>query len=135
MKKKYIGYALGAAAALGLASIAHAQSTGALTGNDLFGGVSGTQFASSAGLASGNLPNTIAAIIRTILSFLGIVAVVIILMGGFQWMTAGGSEEKVKMAKRLIVQGIIGLVITISAFAIASFVITQITGAVGGAGA
>jgi hypothetical protein len=134
MKKKYLGYALGVAAAAALtAGNAFAQSNGALTGEDLFGGADSQDFASAAGLASGSLPNTIAAIIRTILGFLGIVAVVIILMGGFKWMTAGGNDDKVKEAKRLIVQGIIGLVITLSAFAIASFVITSITGAVGSA--
>lgn len=134
MKKKYIGYALGVAAAAALAAgNAFAQGSGALTGEDLFGGVDSQVFADTAGLPSGDLPTTIASIIRTILGFLGIVAVVIVLMGGFKWMTAGGNEDKVKEAKRLITQGIIGLVITLSAFAIASFVITSITGAVAAA--
>ncbi len=134
MKKKYIGYALGAAAALALtAGAVHAQ---ALTGNDLFGGPgsSGTTFANQAGLSSGNLTSTIASIIKTIIGFLGIVAVVIILWGGFEWMTGGGNPEKVKQAKTRIIQGIIGLVIVIAAFAIAQFVINSITSAVNSAG-
>lgn len=136
MQKKYLGYALGAVMALGLMVSQHAFAQGALTGDQFFGTdasgqpIAGSDFASSAGLGSGNLPEVIASIIRTILGFLGIVAVVIILMGGFQWMTAGGSEEKVKGAKRRIIQGIIGLVIVASAFAIAQFVIGSITGAI-----
>lgn len=139
MQKKYLGYALGAATAVALTVANHAMAaagTGPLTGEDLFGGAgtSGADFASSAGLGSGNLPEVIASIIRTILGFLGIVAVVIILMGGFQWMTAGGNEAKVKGAKQRIIQGIIGLVIVVSSFAIAQFVIGSITGAIGAAG-
>lgn len=100
----------------------------ALGQEELFGGVAPEEFASQAGLGSADLPTTIASIIRTIMGFLGIIAVVIILFGGFKWMTAGGSEDKVKEAKKLIIQGVIGLVIVISAFAIASFVITRLTG-------
>ena len=126
--KKFIGYATGAATALALS--AHNVFAQALTGEDLFGGQDSKEFASNAGLASGDLPATIAALIRTVLGFLGIVAVLIILMGGFKWMTAGGDTQKVKDAKMYIIQGVIGLVIVIAAFAIAQFVITSITGAV-----
>lgn len=74
------------------------------------------------------LPTTIANIINVVLGFLGIVAVVIILIGGFIWMTAGGNEEKVGKAKKLLVAGIIGLAIILSAYVIARFVIdTYIT--------
>ena len=37
--------------------------------------------------------------IQYILAFLGVVAVVVILIGGFMWMTAGGNDEKVSKAK------------------------------------
>ncbi len=72
-------------------------------------------------------PRDIAAsIIRIILGFLGIVAVIIILLGGFKWMTAGGNEDKVGEAKKLITAGIIGLVIIVAAFAIATFVLNSL---------
>jgi len=81
---------------------------------------------------NGNLGNqsiqkTIASIINVALSLLGIVAVVIILMGGFKWMTAGGSEEKTGDAKKIIFSGIIGLAIIMSAWALATFVIAQLS--------
>ncbi|MFH0956085.1 MAG: hypothetical protein V1801_02650, partial [Candidatus Falkowbacteria bacterium] len=76
-------------------------------------------------------PRAIAAqVINIILGFLGIVAVIIILLGGFKWMTAGGNEDKVGEAKKLITAGIIGLVIILAAFAIATFVLTQLGAAV-----
>lgn len=63
------------------------------------------------------------------MSLLGIVAVVIVLIGGFTWMTAGGDEEKVGTAKKYIYSGVIGLAIILSAYAIANFVITQLVSA------
>jgi hypothetical protein len=106
------------------APFAHAQ---ALTEDEYFGGeITGEEFADFAGLSSGDLPTTIASIIRVALGFLGIVAVVIILIGGFKWMTAGGNDEKVKSARKVMVSGVIGLVIVLSAFAIAQFVISSI---------
>jgi len=62
-------------------------------------------------------------IIDALLAFLGLIAVVIILIGGFQWMTAAGNEDKVKTAKRTLSAGIIGLVIVLAAWGIARFVI------------
>ncbi len=85
-----------------------------------------SDFGSATGLGTGNLQDTIGYIIRAALGFLGIIAVVIILIGGFKWMTAGGTEEKVEEAKKLIIAGIIGLAIILSAYAIASFVIDQL---------
>ncbi|MBI2459503.1 MAG: hypothetical protein HYV53_03050 [Parcubacteria group bacterium] len=80
-------------------------------------------------------PRDIAAqVIRIILGFLGIVAVIIILLGGFKWMTAGGNEDKVGEAKKLIIAGVIGLVIIIAAFAIATFVLNSLINARGQGG-
>lgn len=86
-------------------------------------------FGDTAGLGQADLKQTIGQLIRVLLGFLGVVAVVIILLGGFKWMTAGGNDEKVAEAKRLIIAGIIGLAIILSAFAIASFVVGSIIGA------
>jgi hypothetical protein len=71
-------------------------------------------------------------IINIILTFLGLLAVVIILIGGFKWMTAGGNEENVAAAQKIIVSGIIGLVIILASWGIATFVLSQISGAVNG---
>ncbi len=79
-------------------------------------------------IGQGNVePKTIMAnLLNIILGFLGILAVIIILLGGFKWMTAAGNEDKVAEAKRLIAAGIIGLIIIIAAFSIAAFVINQL---------
>jgi uncharacterized membrane protein (UPF0182 family) len=89
------------------------------------------QFEDELQLGNQNLQVTIARIINVALSLLGIVAVVIILIGGFQWMTAGGNDEKVAGARKLIFSGIIGLAIILSAFAIARFVLSSLSTATG----
>lgn len=140
IQKKHIGYMFGALFALVLMvpavlGFSHTANAQALTKDELFGGTqTGEEFASTAGLGSGNLMDTITSIIRIALGFLGIIAVVIILLGGFKWMASGGNEDKVKKAKQLIYSGIIGLVIVLSAYAIASFVIDQLANATAGTG-
>ncbi len=87
-------------------------------------------FAANAGFSTGpSITVIIARLIRTVISFLGIIAVMIVLYGGFMYMTAGGNEDRLKKAKNSIKNGLIGLVIVLSSFAIAQFVISKLVGA------
>ncbi len=80
---------------------------------------------------SNNDPRTIIGRIITVaLGFLGVIAVVIILTGGFKWMTAGGNEEKTGEARKLLGAGVIGLVIILSSWGLARFVLSSIDAAV-----
>jgi nitrate reductase NapE component len=74
---------------------------------------------------------TVGQIINVAMLFLGIIAVGIILVGGFKWMTAGGNEEKVGEAKKLMGSGVIGLVILLAAWGIATFILEQLVTATG----
>ena len=76
------------------------------------------------GLGTRGLKETITAVLQVVLGFLGIVATLIILLGGFKWMTSQGSTEKVDEAKKLISAGVVGLVIILAAYAIVRFVLT-----------
>lgn len=69
---------------------------------------------------------TIARIIRAFLGFLGIIAVVIIIYGGYLYMASAGNPEKVAKAKKVLINAVIGLVIILSAFAIASFILNYL---------
>ncbi|MDP3043667.1 MAG: pilin [bacterium] len=69
-------------------------------------------------------PRVIAgSVINVALGFLGIIAVVLILFAGFKWMTAAGSEDKVAEAKKLLAAGVIGLIIILAAWGLATYVI------------
>lgn len=105
------------------------------TADDAFG-ITQTQTAfdeSGVGLSNENGPiQIITNIINIALGFLGLIAVGIILLGGFKWMTAAGNEDKTTEAKQLLGAGVIGLVIILAAWALATFVIQQIYGATTG---
>lgn len=117
-----ISASLGLVLALPFMHAPFANATGQLSPDDLLS----SEFGDSTGLGQGDLKATIGSLINVALQFLGVVTVVIILYGGFKWMTAGGNDEKVGEAKRLIIAGIIGLAIVLSAYAISSFVIGSI---------
>ncbi|PKL72442.1 hypothetical protein CVV26_01595 [Candidatus Kuenenbacteria bacterium HGW-Kuenenbacteria-1] len=74
---------------------------------------------------STDLKGTIMRVVNVVLGFLGVIAVIIIIIGGFKYMTGGGSEEKSTEARQFIIAGIIGLAIVLSAYAIANFVIKE----------
>jgi hypothetical protein len=82
-------------------------------------------------LGGGDVREMASNIINVALGFLGILSVIIVLMGGFKYMVSGGEEKKVEDAKKLIISGIIGLAIILSAWAITSFVISNLLTATG----
>lgn len=90
------------------------------TGAEVFGADAANQ---------GDLVLLIGRFIRVGLSFVGLVLLVLFIYAGFLWMTAGGNEEKVAEARQLMQNGIIGLIIVVSSYAITEFVIQAIDAA------
>lgn len=89
-----------------------------------------TDFPTSfAGFSSQDLKVTIQNIVRIILGFVGFIFLLLLLYGGFTWMTSGGDEKKIMRAKKIITSAVIGLLITLSSYAIAGFIIRSFTGA------
>lgn len=78
------------------------------------------------GLGNVSLEGAVLNVITIVLSFLGLVALVVILIGGFKWMTSGGNEEKIGEAKKLMGAGIVGLLIIVASYAIATFVMNSL---------
>jgi len=69
-----------------------------------------------------SLSKVVGNIVNGILVISGIILTVIILRGGFMYMTAGGDSGKVDKAKDWIRNGIIGLVIVLMAYSISAYV-------------
>lgn len=76
--------------------------------------------------AQGDITPIIINIINIILGFLGIVFLVLILYGGFTYMTAGGDPNKAKKATGIIHDSIIGVIIILFSWAFVNFVLVQI---------
>ncbi|MBT5338507.1 hypothetical protein HN858_02810 [Candidatus Falkowbacteria bacterium] len=76
-----------------------------------------------------DLVGIIGNIVKIVLTLLGVIVLVIIVYAGFLWMTAGGNEDQVKKAKQWLINAIIGLALVLSAYAISSFVVTNLSSA------
>lgn len=74
----------------------------------------------------GSIEGLVANIIKALLAMMGVLLLILIIYGGFIWGTAGGDPNKVSKAKGIIISAIIGLFITMSAYAITLFVIDAI---------
>ena len=71
-----------------------------------------------------SLASTLGILISAALSILGIVFIIIIIIAGYQWMTAQGKEDQVKKATDAITRSVIGLIVVISSYAIWVFIKT-----------
>lgn len=72
-----------------------------------------------------DLVSSVKTIINVILGVLSFVAVAIIILGGVSYMTSQGDPAKATKAKNTIVYAVIGLVVSLLAFAIVNFVIQE----------
>jgi hypothetical protein len=68
-------------------------------------------------------------VIKTIISFLGVIFFILIVYGGFMWMTARGNADQIDKAKKIIMNSIVGLVLVLFAYAITWYIIFQLTDA------
>lgn len=73
-----------------------------------------------------NFNTKLQAVLNWIFGIIGIVAVIMIILGGFTMMTSSGDPGKVKKGKDTILYGVIGLVVALLAVVIVNFVITNI---------
>jgi len=64
----------------------------------------------------------IATVIKAFLSLLGIIFIVLVLIAGYNWMTAQGDEAKVTSSKKTLTRAVIGLLIIIAAYSLTHFV-------------
>lgn len=73
-------------------------------------------------------------VINVILMLLGIVAVIVMIVGGFRYVTSGGDESGIKQGKETILYAVIGLIIAMMAYAIVNFVVFRLSEDSGGGG-
>ena len=65
-------------------------------------------------------------ITNTVLYIVGIIAVIMLIIGGIRYVISGGDSKKVTDAKNTVLYAIIGLVICFFSYAIVNFVITSL---------
>jgi TRAP-type C4-dicarboxylate transport system permease small subunit len=85
--------------------------------------------AQSAGIDTSvkDLPPLVGSIIGNLLSMIGVVFFVLMIYGGFLWMTARGNEDQTSKAFGTILAASIGILIVMGAYAITNFVFNSVT--------
>ena len=76
----------------------------------------------SSGL-NGDLAAQITIITSTLLLFVGISAVIMLIIGGFRYVFSQGNEKNISGAKDTILYAIVGIVVALLSYAIVNFVI------------
>lgn len=69
-----------------------------------------------------DLRSLIITIVKYLLGFVGLIAVIIVIYGGYLYMVSQGDAKKVELAKKVIINGLIGLVIIIGAYVIVNLI-------------
>ncbi len=113
-KLQYVGYSI-----LGSMSLASAAIAGPFDGKAVT--IDGT--------AKTSAEVEVQTLINRALLFLSILAVCYGIWGGFQIVTAGGDEEKVKKGRTILIQVAIGIIVIWLAGSIVKWVIGLVTGA------
>lgn len=90
--------------------------------NNLQASVNGTDLA-----ARGSLPVAIGTLVTVFLGLLSLVFFLLMLYGGWKWMTARGDAKAVTDAKSIIIAAITGLVIIVLSYAITLFIFNGVS--------
>ena len=85
----------------------------------------------SAGVPNGGAPandlnNTIGSVINILSAAVGVIAVIMIILAGFRYVTSGGKQESIASAKNTILYAVVGLVIVALAQIIVHFVLYRV---------
>jgi hypothetical protein len=76
----------------------------------------------------GSLRQLVLTMVNYFLTFLGIVAVIMIIYGGITYVTAAGQDEAVGNAKKIIMYALVGIIIILLSFAIVNTILGAGTG-------
>ncbi|MCX6793322.1 MAG: hypothetical protein NTY12_04860 [Candidatus Falkowbacteria bacterium] len=109
--------------------ISFAQTTGTVTASSspMLNRLKGVGVGAGYGAATEmTLIDVVGTAINGVLGLMGTIFIILMLLAGYNWMTANGDDEKVTKAKTIIRQAIIGIIIVAGAFAIWNFIATYL---------
>lgn len=80
------------------------------------------------GGGAGQTADSLVKVINFVLTFLALIAVIFVIVGGFRIMMAGGNEENVTKGRKTIIYAIIGIVVIFFARVIVGFFTGELAG-------
>lgn len=86
----------------------------------------GDQAFDESGEPERSIESIVAGVIKVMLGLLGIIFVVLLILAGFKYMTAGGDQDKIQEAVKQIRNAVIGLIIVVVAYSITYFITEQV---------
>lgn len=75
-----------------------------------------------------DLPGTILGVINFVLVIVGVLALALLVYGGFRYIASRGEDDEVQIAKNIITNAVIGIVVIGIAAALVNFVIDALLG-------
>jgi len=115
--------------ALTLASFIPVAAASIITDNDNLGPV---KYITG---GEGDLRALVLKILNFFLTFLGILAVIMVVYGGVTYVTSAGNDEAIGNAKKIIMYAVVGLIVILLSFAIIRTVLSAGTGGADAGGA
>ena len=73
-----------------------------------------------------DLQTTIATVFNVVIAAAGAIFVILLLVGGIQYLTAAGNEEAVGNARKLLINSIVGLIIVLAAWALGNWILGRV---------
>jgi hypothetical protein len=125
MKKIFTQFVMSAVLLFSLTATTPALAAGPLGG--ALGKLDSAVGGGRTGLNS-SLTDIVGTVINAVLATVGTIFLVLTIYAGILWMTASGNEEQVEKAKNIIKAAVIGLFVTMSAYAITSFIGNRLNG-------
>lgn len=120
---KKIGFTIAFVGLLGVSSLAAAS---LLTSDASAQVTSGINAATTGEMRGKSVDNTVGSIVNVLLWVVGILSVTMIVWSGFKYITSAGDTSKLASAKSTLIYAVVGLIIAILAYAIVTFVRTQV---------
>mgnify|MGYP000986349469 FL=1 len=120
---KKIGFTIAFVGLLGVSSLAAAS---LLTSDASAQVSSGINAATTSEMQGKSVNSTVGSIVNVLLWVVGILSVTMIVWSGFKYITSAGDTSKLASAKSTLIYAVVGLIIAILAYAIVTFVRTQV---------
>jgi hypothetical protein len=92
-------------------------------------GLNATAGNAGLGTTAKNPADVIGKALGVLMTVLGIIFLIIVVYGGITWMTAAGDPESVKKGRSMIIEGALGLAVTMAAYSLTYYVVDAVVNA------
>lgn len=89
-----------------------------------------TSVGTGAGVEDIGVGGFVGILVQAALQVVGIVFLILIVYGGFKWMSASGQQKQIEEAQKIIIHSVIGLIVVVLAYGVSVFVMGELQKAI-----